>query len=105
MVLKVESSLPQLLSYDTTFQLGDFYVSPLLFRYVAFTKSPVVPALFLIHERKFQDVHEYFMRHVAKLIPSLVTGKKMIPLVTDEEVGIFQVRAHPSIPRECILST
>ena len=26
---------PILLSYDTTFKLGDFYVSPLLFRHVA----------------------------------------------------------------------
>lgn len=91
-VLKVESSLPQLLSYDTTFQLGDFYVSPLLYRQVTFANSPVIPALFLIHERKFQGVHELFMRHVAKLVPSLVRGKKMVPLVTDEEVGIFQVR-------------
>ena len=62
MVLKVDSDLPQLLSYDTTFQLGDFNLSPLLYRHVTFKKSPVVPALFLIHERKFQDVHEIFMQ-------------------------------------------
>lgn len=30
---------PQLLSYDTKFQLGDFYVSPVLFRYTLFTSS------------------------------------------------------------------
>ena len=91
-ILKVDSEHAQLLSYDTTFQLGDFYVSPLLYRHVLFTKSPVIPALFLIHERKFQGVHECFMHHVAQLVPSLAKGKKKVPLVTDEEVGINQVR-------------
>ena len=94
MVLNVVSDLPQLLSYDTTFMLGDFYLSPLLYQHVTFKKSPVIPALFLIHERKFQDVHEYLMCHVAKLVPSLVKGKKLIPLVTDDEVGIYQVRVY-----------
>ncbi len=32
-LLQIESIQPQLLSYDTTFQLGDFYLSPLLFRH------------------------------------------------------------------------
>ena len=45
-----ESQLPQLLSYDTTFKLGDFYLSPLLFRHILFSGPPVVPALYLIHE-------------------------------------------------------
>ncbi len=31
------------------------------------------------------------MRHVAQLVPTLVDGKKTIPLVTDEEVRIHQV--------------
>ena len=52
-VLLVDSVNPQLLSYNTTFQLGDFYVSSLLFRHTIFKEPPVIPALFLIHERKF----------------------------------------------------
>ena len=84
-ILNTDSQLPQLLSYDTTFQLGDFYVSPLLCRQVIFKNSPVMPVLFLIHERKFQEVHQVFMQHVAKNLPSLVEGGKK--LVTDEEVG------------------
>ena len=32
------------------------------------------------------------MREIAKVVPSLVNGKKIIPLVTDEEVGIYQVK-------------
>ncbi len=89
-ILNTDSQLPQLLSYDTTFQLGDFNVSPLLCRQVIFKNSPVMPVLFLIHERKFQEVHQVFMQHVAKNLPSLVEGgKKLVP---DEEVGICQVK-------------
>jgi len=43
----------ELLSYDTTFQLGDFYVSVLCFRHTLFKEAPVIPAAFLVHERKF----------------------------------------------------
>ena len=77
----------QLMSYDTTFQLGDFYVSPLLFRNILFSKSPVMPAIFLIHERKLKSSHEELMKIVAKEVPSLLNGKNITPLVTDDEKG------------------
>ena len=35
-VLSVPGTQPQLLLYDTTYNLGDFYVSPMLFRHVLF---------------------------------------------------------------------
>ncbi len=84
----------QLLSYDTTFQLGDFYVSPLLFRHTIFNSLPVIPALFLIHERKSQQVHERFMQCLSELVPTLyiVKGREKIPFVTDEECAINQVK-------------
>ena len=37
-VLLLDSPIPQLLSYDTTFQLGDFYVSVLSFRPIHYSK-------------------------------------------------------------------
>ena len=40
-----------LLSYDTTFNLGEFYVSPLVFKNVIFEANPLVAGLFLIHEK------------------------------------------------------
>ena len=43
-------SLHELLSYETTFTMGDFYVFILIFRHTFFLKSPCIPALFLIHE-------------------------------------------------------
>lgn len=75
----------QLMSYDTTFQLGDFYVSPLLFRNVLFSKTPVMPAAFLLHERKTKPCHEEMMRIIARELPNLVNGKKVVPMVTDDE--------------------
>ena len=57
-VLLVQSPTPQLLSYDTTFQLGDFYVSTLAFRHTLFKEAPVIPLALLIHERKLQACHD-----------------------------------------------
>ena len=70
----------QLLSYDTTFQLGDFYVSPLLFRHTLFTERPCIPAMFLIHERKFTETHQTLfqeaVQHIRKTDCCLVTDKE-----------------------------
>ena len=49
-VLQTKSRCPQLLSYDMTFQSGDFYVSAILFQYTLLQGSPSIPAIFLIHE-------------------------------------------------------
>ena len=78
-------SYHQLLSYDTTFQLVDFYVSALLFRNVLFKKSPVMPAMFLVHERKLHSTHVQMMEVIASQFPSLVPGSSRIPMVTDDE--------------------
>ena len=45
-LLQSSATQPQLLSYDTTFQLGDFYVSTLPFRNVLFDSAPVMPSFF-----------------------------------------------------------
>ena len=83
-----ELDLPILLSYDTTFSLGDIYVSSLLFCHVLFDSSPVVPAAFLLHERKFECTHEDFMTLVKKELPALNNLKSPIPIVTDDEQGV-----------------
>ena len=87
-VLISRSKSPTLLSYDTTFQLGDFYLSPLLFRHTLFVGSPVMPAMFLIHERKFQKVHEELLKFAGEAIPALKRPSKRIPMVTDDEKGV-----------------
>ena len=36
----------QLQSYDTNFQLGDFYASALLLRHIIFEENPFIPLMF-----------------------------------------------------------
>ena len=62
-ILQMVPKEEQLLSYDTTFSMGDFYVSALLFKYSILEESPVVPALFLIHERKFQSHYQHLFEN------------------------------------------
>ena len=79
-------TIEQCLSYDTTFQIGDFYVSALIFRHIIFRENPCMPALFLIHERKFQQHHEIlfnFLKDKVKL------PRRPIACVTDGEIGII----------------
>lgn len=85
-VLSTSGPQSQLLSYDTTYNLGDFYVSPLLFRHTLFEDAPVMPAAFLIHEKRTQFAHEIFMEFVAKEVPEI----KGAPLVTDGEGNIIK---------------
>ena len=75
-----------LLSYDTTFNLGEFYVSPLVFKHVVFEANPLVAGLFLIHERKLSETHEHFF----KILSSLVKNIRGVPIVTDMESAIVK---------------
>lgn len=61
----------QLLSYDTTFNFGDFYLSVLLFRSVCFHENPVTPALFMLHERKLCSTHKRFVDVLCEKVPAL----------------------------------
>ena len=91
-LLQIDSS-GQLLSYDTTFKLGDFYVSPFLFRNILFKRAPVMPALIMLHERKLSSTHSEMARFVASELPCLANGKNTIPMVTDDEKG-FEIFDH-----------
>jgi len=93
----VQSSSPQLLSYDTTFQLGDFYLSTLTFRHTLFEEAPVFPVAFLLHERKLQGCHEELFAICCKLVPSV--SKTAKPIVTDEQAYMNTIRNHlPAAP-------
>ena len=85
-VLSITGTKPQLLSYDTTYNLGDFYVSPILFRHTLFEEAPVIPAAFLLHEKRTQFAHEILMTFICREVPE-VKGQ---PLVTDGEENIIR---------------
>ena len=90
-----------LMSYDTMFQLGDFYLLPLLFRNVLFSTSPVMPVGFLLHDKKLKNCHEEIMRVMASHLPSLVDGNNTIPLVTDDKKGFAAIENN--VPKICRL--
>ena len=75
-----------LLSYDTTFSLGEFYVSPLVFKHTMFENNPIVAGMFMIHERKLQDTHDTLFRRLNLLVKNL----KGMPIVTDMESAIVR---------------
>lgn len=58
----------------TTFNLGDFYVTPLIFSHFLFKNRPSIPLAFLIHERKYKKCATF----VAEEIPKLVSKKTAI---------------------------
>ena len=71
-LLTVQSSEFQIvLAYDTTFQLGDFYVSPTLFHHPYFDGSPIVSLAHIIHDRRFQISHTKVFRKLAEKVPNL----------------------------------
>jgi len=59
------------LSYDTTFEMGDFYVSVLTYRQTEFEEMPVIPLMFMLHMDRLQSTHEFFFSRVAELIPQI----------------------------------
>lgn len=77
----------QQLSYDTTFNLGDFYLSILLFRATEFDPSPVIPLAYLIHERKLSSTHDDFFRHMKVICPEINSANNTV-ILTDNETSI-----------------
>ncbi len=75
---------PIVLSYDTTFCLGDFYVSALIVKLNTFDEKPIVPIGFVVHERKFESVHRRFFNH---LLYKMSHNRRYV-IVTDGEQGV-----------------
>jgi hypothetical protein len=70
--------------YDTTFRIGQCYVSPLLFKHIDFHEEPVMPVLFLVHERKLTTHHAFLF----KILRDYCGKLKGIPVLIDMELGI-----------------
>lgn len=81
--------IPQCLSYDTTFKLGDFYCSFLAYTETEFEERPIILGMFLIHERKTFDTHNWFWEKAVELLPKLKEGNRMY-IVTDGEQAIVK---------------
>ena len=68
---QTENDMQLYCGYDTAFNLGNFYLTPLVFRHTLFDKDPVIPVAFMIHKKKFQSVHERFWHHLLLKLPNL----------------------------------
>lgn len=75
-----------MISLNLDFNLGDFYVSPLVFKHVLFEGTPWIPLAFLIHDRKLQKCNNRFFEFLAERIPLLKS--KRIPFVTDKDPAL-----------------
>ena len=82
-IIQLHHNRPILFSYDTTFQFRNFFISPMLFRNSVFESCPVMPVMFLIHERKLRNSHEGLMKILATELPCLAHGKHQYPKVMD----------------------
>lgn len=54
-----------IMEYDTTFNLGNYYMSWLTFRFTEFcdlpkNSMPTIGLACFLHKKKLQSVHEYF---------------------------------------------
>ena len=85
-LLQSNTTSPVCLVYDTTFNLGDFFVSPLVYRHVLFEETPWIPLAFLIHDRKHQKYHNRLFEFMAATVPTLKTMN--IPFITDREPAL-----------------
>jgi len=59
-------------SFNTTFDLGDCYVSCLVVRFEEFRKGPIIPLMYMIHERKLKDVHAFFYKKICEYFPQVI---------------------------------
>lgn len=74
----------QEICYDTTFNIGDFFISTLLMRNVEIAEEPYFPIAFFIHDRKRTEDHEFFF----KTISTLLIVNDNIPFISDREQAI-----------------
>ena len=92
-ILKIpfaDSEMKQLIGYDTTFNVGDFYVSYITFRDVTKVSkrtgtAPVFNLATIIHSTKFQMMHRFSWEIITELVPEL--KNKFHVAVADDEFG------------------
>lgn len=99
-ILKTPGLATQCLSYDTTYELGNCYLSVLCYRQTEFVEAPVVPLMYMLHTQRNAAVHNYFFMVLIDAIVELTCATNVV-IVTDEEIAIVNAirRFLPAIPR------
>lgn len=70
---------------DTTFTMGDFYVTPFSFTETEFVNKPSIPVGFLIHETRDAEVHRALFDQIFKKIPHLGSANNVYMMMDDED--------------------
>ncbi|RWS24903.1 uncharacterized protein B4U80_13156 [Leptotrombidium deliense] len=84
-----DNTLPQLLSYDTTFEVGHFYLSILVMRNTELESDPIFPIMFMLHEKKSTDTHTLMWNIIMRNLWLDKFGENT-PLITDRELAIVR---------------
>ena len=79
-----DTTLPQVLSLDTTFELADAYCTIAVLRNTFIQGDPIFPVAFLLHDRKCFEVQRDFWMALADVLFIKAFGKN-VPVVTDRE--------------------
>ena len=79
---------PVIFSYDTTFNIGDYYVSLFVMKHPYFKSNPVIPVAFLLHDRKFYSVHHMFLQVLVDIIPRLMVNNCGVVIIVDREKSL-----------------
>lgn len=76
---------------DTTFNLTNAYVTPILMRLICFEGDPIFPISFYVHERKLVDGHCRNLRLLQSRLPNMKHRKSnKLPWIVDREPGLVQ---------------
>ena len=87
MIEVVGSDGKMYVGYDTTFNLGDFYVSIVTCRHFMFRSEPILPIMFMLHSRKFNEMHQRCWSVLLRALPQI--KQYALPVLTDREKGII----------------
>ena len=84
--------------YDTTYKLGDLFVSVLSFQHILFEKGPVIQVAFMMHDKRDAKFHERFFDILKDHVPNF--SKTSFPIICDREPGIKSAISNilPNIP-------
>jgi hypothetical protein len=85
-LLNIEQDSKTMFSIDTTFECGNFYITPLLYKNFIFKKEPTTPVAFMLNEKKDQKFHEHFISIITEKYPN--KKKTDVLFVADNEPGI-----------------
>uniref|UniRef100_A0A8D8WUU0 MULE transposase domain-containing protein n=1 Tax=Cacopsylla melanoneura TaxID=428564 RepID=A0A8D8WUU0_9HEMI len=73
------------LFYDTTFELGDFFLSVLSYKHPLFANAPTIPLVYMLHDRKFEEIHTHFFTTLSNKFKCF---NSELNIVTDREKSI-----------------